>query len=330
VLGSPGPPPAAGRGQQTVVAVDVGGTLIKAVVVAGDGRVIRRARIPTAPQDGAAAVVARLSDLAAALVEQASAADGGPPAAFGLAVPGIVDEAAGVARFAANIGWRDAPLAELLGSRLGVPIAVCHDVRAAGMAEARLGVASQARDFLLVQIGTGIAAALMLGGQLYPGARGDSGELGHVTVTSGGSRCGCGGTGCLETVASAAAVARRYAERSGGRVTDAAGLVRLVAAGDPVAEQVWTEAVDALADALAWCQSMLDVELVVVGGGLSRAGPALIDPLASGLAGRLTFQHMPLLAVSALGDEAGCAGAALAARSAAGLPPLTVFLPGTA
>lgn len=313
-----------------MIAVDVGGTMIKALVVAGDGRVIRRARIPTAARDGGAAVLARLEDFGAELVRDARAAGPGRPAAFGLAVPGIVDEAAGVARFAANIGWRDAPLAGRLGRRLGLPVAVRHDVRAAALAEARFGAAARAGDFLLVQLGTGVAAAPVLGGRPYPGAHALSGEIGHMAVAAAaGRRCGCGGSGCLETVASAAAVARRYAELAGGRVTDAAGLVRRVRAGDPAARQAWGEAVGALAAGLAWCQAVLDPGLVVIGGGLSRAGPALLEPLARELAGLLTFQRVPRLAVSTLGDEGGCAGAALAARSLAGLPPWPGFVPGS-
>jgi len=302
-----------------VIAADVGGTMIKATVVAADGRVIKRVRLPTAARDGGT-VLAQLEDLGARLVRDARAAGAGRPAAFGLAVPGVVDEVAGVARSAANIGWRDVPLAGLLGRRLGLPVALCHDVRAAARAEARFGPAAGANDFLLVQVGTGIAASLVMDGRPYPGGHALSGEIGHVAV-AGGRRCGCGGTGCLETVASAAAVTRRYRELSGRAVTGAARVADLVAAGDPAARRAWDEAVGALAGALAWCQGVLDPGLVVIGGGLSRAGPVLLEPLARELAGLLTVQRMPRLAASALGDGAGCAGAALAARSAAGLPP---------
>jgi glucokinase len=312
-----------------VIAADVGGTMIKAMVVAADGRVIKRARVPTAARDGSAAVLARVEDVGARLIRDACSAGAGPPAAFGLAVPGVVDEAAGVARFAANIGWRDVPLAGRLGRRLGLPVAVCHDVRAAARAEARFGPAAGVGDFLLVQVGTGIAAALVLDGRPYPGAHALSGEIGHLAVAAaGGRRCGCGGTGCLETVSSAAAVTRRYRELSGRRVTRAASVARLVTAGDPAAGRAWDEAVGALAGALAWCQGVLDPGLVVIGGGLSRAGPVLLEPLARELAGLLSVQRMPRLAASALGDGAGCVGAALAARSAAGLPPWPGSAPG--
>lgn len=320
--GSASPSPASAPDRRAVIAADVGGTMIKAMVVAADGQVIKRARVPTAARDGGAAVLAQLEDLGARLMRDARAAGAGRPAAFGLAVPGVVDEAAGVARSAANIGWRDVPLAGLLGRRLGLPVALCHDVRAAARAEARFGPAAGTSDFLLVQVGTGIAASLVLDGRPYPGRHALSGEIGHVAVAAaGGRRCGCGGTGCLETVASAAAVTRRYRELSGRAVTGAARVTRLVTAGDPAARRAWDEAVGALAGALAWCQGVLDPGLVVIGGGLSRAGPVLLEPLTRELSGLLTVQRMPRLAASALGDGAGCVGAALAARSAAGLPP---------
>jgi glucokinase len=322
VSGSADLTPAGGPDRRAVIAADVGGTMIKAMVVAADGQVIKRSRVPTGARDGGTAVLARLEDVGAGLVRDARAAGAGQPAAFGLAVPGIVDEAAGVARSAANIGWRDVPLASRLEERLGLPVAVCHDVRAAARAEAGFGPAAGAGDFLLVQVGTGIAAALVLDDRPYPGAHALSGEIGHLAVAAaGGRRCGCGGTGCLETVASAAAVTRRYRELSGRRVTGAASVARLVTAGDPAARRAWDEAVGALAGALAWCQGVLDSGLVVIGGGLSRAGPVLLEPLARELSGLLTVQRMPRLAASALGDRAGCVGAALAARSAAGLPP---------
>lgn len=323
-MAAPAGEAAGSRAGAVVLGIDVGGTVIKAVAVRGDGRITARARTPTAAHEGSAAVVAKIEAFCADLAGEVAAGKGGPVAALGLALPGVVDEAAGVARFAANIGWRDAPLGDLLSRRLGIAVAVRNDVRAAGFAEARLGAARGTRDFLLLQCGTGIAGALVLDGHPYAGAHGLGGELGHVIVVPGGASCGCGGHGCLETVASAAAVAGRYRVRHAGIhgggdvVADAAGVVRQAAAGEPCARQVWDEAIRALATVLAWYQTTLDAELVVLGGGLAQAGTALTEPLHRELAARLTFQRLPRLATSDLGDEAGCLGAALAAWSAAG------------
>ncbi len=297
--------------------------MIKALAVRSDGHIALRARTPTAAHEGSGAVVARVEAFCADLADGITGQTGRPPAALGLAVPGVVDEAAGVARFAANIGWHDAPLGELFGRRLGVPVVVRNDVRAAGLAEARLGAGRGSQDFLLLQIGTGIAGALVVDGRPYSGAHALAGELGHLTVAPGGAACRCGGRGCLETVASAAAVAGRYLERSGqgdaGLVVDAAEVIRRSAAGEAAATQVWGDAVRMLATVLAWYQNMLDPELVVLGGGLARAGAALIDPLRGELGYQLTFQRLPRLAVSDLGDEAGCLGGAMTAWEAAGL-----------
>lgn len=314
-----------------VVAVDVGGTAIKGAVISGaattgaaisgaaisgDGGISRRARIPTGADEGPEAVLGRIAGFCARLADEAAAA-GTPPAALGIAVPGVVDESAGVARNAVNIGWRDAPVRDLLQRQLDMPVALVHDVRAAGAAEGALGAARGQRDFLLLQIGTGIAGALVLQGRPYAGAHALGGELGHVVIEAGGVRCACGSRGCLETIASAAAIARRYAERTGDGETDAAEVLRRAGA-DPVAAQVWDEAVQALATVLAVYQNMLDPDLVVIGGGLAGAGDALLTPLGRALSGRLTFQRLPRLAVSPLGGDAGCLGAAMAATSLLG------------
>jgi glucokinase len=312
-----------------VIAVDVGGTMIKSMAVRRDGEVVLRARTPTGARDGAEAVIARMAGCCAELAAKTSAATGQPPPALGLAVPGVVDEAAGIARWAANIGWRDAPLAELFRERLGLPVAVVHDVRSAGLAERMLGAGRDCRDFLLVQIGTGIAGSLVLEGRPYAGAHGLGGELGHVTADPSGEVCGCGGRGCLETIASAAAVARRYQQRTGSTGVTAAGVAERSAAGEPAASQVWDDAVAALAAALAWYQGVLDPDLVVLGGGLASAGPVLLDPLRRKLAMSLTFQRMPGLAVSPLGEEAACHGAAVAAWTVADWSPRSPVPPQT-
>ena len=294
--------------------------MIKALAVRPDGAVVLRERTPTLADAGPEAVISRIAACCADLAARTSAATGSPPAALGLAVPGVVDEAAGVARFAANIGWHDAPLGKLYRERLGLPVAVVHDVRTAGLAERVLGAGRDSRDFLLVQIGTGIAGALVLDGRPYAGAHALGGELGHVAVDPAGEPCGCGGRGCLETVASAAAVARRYRQRTGSPGVTAAEVAERAARGEAAARQVWEEAVAGLAAALAWYQGVLDPDLIVLGGGLASAGAVLLDPLQRELGARLTFQRMPRLAASPLGEEAACHGAAVAAWTLTGRP----------
>jgi glucokinase len=296
---------------EVVVALDVGGTGMKCALVDPAGRTVHAERHPTGAERGPEAVVATILDVAEGLAARARTG-GTEPVAVGIAVPGVIDEAAGVAIWSANVGFRDVPLRELAVARLGLPTALGHDVRAGGLAEARLGAGRGTRHVLFVAIGTGIAAAHVVDGSAATGAHGAAGEIGHILVRPDGPPCGCGRLGCLESVASAAAVGRRYTALAGVPAT-AADVVDRAAAGEELAGQVWRETVEALADGLATGQALFDVEAIVLGGGLTRAGAYLLDPLRVELRERMTFHREPVLVAAELGDEAGCLGAALLA-----------------
>ncbi len=305
--GAPGPRPEG----TSVIAIDVGGTGIKAALLDGTGTVRHTERHRTGAQRGPEPVVATILDVAAGLAATAGAS-GTPARAAGIVVPGVVDEVAGVARWSANVGFRDVPLRHLLAQRLGLPAVLGHDVRAGGLAEARLGAGRGHGQVLFVAVGTGIAAAHVVHGRVLAGAHHAAGELGHIVVRPGGARCNCGARGCLETVASATAVARGFAERTGGTAT-AAEVVRLALSGDRAAERVWADALDALATALHTAVTLYDPDVVIIGGGLAEAGEALFGSLSTALDRRLTFQTRPKLLRAALADWAGCLGAGLLA-----------------
>lgn len=299
---------------EAVIAFDVGGTDVKAALVDRSGSIVGLCRTPTAHDadhparalvDGIAEVAVRLRAAHPELV----------PAAAGLSVPGLVDETHGIGIFSSNLGWRDAPLHAMARSALGLPTAFAHDVRSAGEAELRLGAARGCRDAILVTIGTGIASTLVIDGKVYSGG-GYAGELGHTLVDPQGAPCACGGVGCLETVASAAAIARRFRER-GGDAEGAREVLAAAEAGDRTALAVWDEAVTALAEQLSRVVTVLAPTTVVIGGGLSEAGPALFDPLAAKLESLLSFQRRPELVRAELGGDAGLYGTALAARDLA-------------
>lgn len=321
-----------------IVALDVGGTSMKgAIMDRGLGR-LATARRPTPRPDGdaaARAVVDFVADLVAQAAEikrtgpggqaklggQADAAGlieaAGPgettgsitaAEAIGVAVPGIVDDENGIAVWSENIGWRDIPFRDLIEERTGLPVAVGHDVRAGGTAELRLGAARGTRNSLIVPIGTGIAAAMVIDGHLCVG-NGYAGEIGHMSVGAD-EPCVCGGIGCLEAVASGPAIARHYAERTGQEKT-ADTVAALVAEGEPDAVAVWADTVRWLGTALAAVTVMAAPEVIVIGGGLSRAGDLLLKPLAADIDARLTFHRRPRLTTARFGDEAGCAGAGL-------------------
>lgn len=298
-----------------VLAFDVGGTDMKSAIVDAEGRVLGLRRTPTPRDSGdpAGAIVAALAELARL---HRSEAPGVQPIAAGVSVPGLVDERAGVGIFASNLGWRDAPIRELADRALGLPVAFGHDVRAAGDAEHRLGAARGLGDVVVLAIGTGIAGSLVLDGRPYSGG-GFAGELGHALSDPDGDPCTCGARGCLETIASAGAIARRYAAASGNSVPGAREVLAAAQSGDADAVRIWDDAVRALAEAIARLVASIAPEAVVIGGGLAQAGPALFEPLGERLDGLLSFHRRPALIRARLGDDAGLLGTALAARDLA-------------
>ena len=301
-----------------VIALDVGGTGMKAALVAQDGTLLHEERRPTGRKQGTDAVVAGILDFAAHLRDEGLRRYGTAAAAAGVVVPGTVDQERGIAVFSANLGWRDLPLRQLLGERLSdhgelLPVVLGHDVRTGAYAEGRIGAGRGADRFFFVALGTGIAGGYGIDGRIDAGAHGNGGEIGHIVVRPGGPPCGCGARGCLETLASAAAVTRAWAEASGDPEADAADCARAVEAGDKRALQVWADAIAALADGLIVVQSLLDPRTVILGGGLAEAGETLFTPLRAALQERITFQVPPTLVPAMLKDTAGCLGAGLLA-----------------
>jgi glucokinase len=296
-----------------VVAVDVGGTMIKGALVTGDGRFVHELVRPTPVASGPDAVVAMVQALVAQLVEAAtSLAPGASARAVAVVVPGVVDASSGTAVFSANVGLRNVPIGDLIASATGLPTLIEHDVRAAGIAERTVGVARGLDDYLLAVIGTGIAAAVYAGGRPVDGAQRVAGELGHVPVWPGGEPCPCGQCGCLERYASASAIARRYAALGG----DPGATARDVASRcdtDEAARRAWHEATEALAIALVTCTMLLDPEMIVLAGGISEAGDALLGPVRAQLAARITWRDPPPVRLSPLGGRAGLTGAAVLA-----------------
>jgi len=297
-----------------VLAFDVGGTDIKSALFDASGVALGLRRTPTPPAgpDMPARLVARLRDLAEELQAQHPNV---MPQAVGLVVPGIVDAEAGIGVFASNLGWHDAPLRDLMAEAFQLPVAFDHDVRSASWAEHVLGGARSYSNAVVLVIGTGIAGALLVNGQPYT-AGGYAGEIGHSPIADS-PQCACGARGCLETIASAGAIARRYSDATGLEVEGAKEVIALANAGEPVAARVWNEALDGLTIAIAQLAAVVAPEAVVIGGGLSRAGGALFDELRLRLRERLSFHRIPELVPAELQGNAGILGAALHARGVA-------------
>ena len=225
------------------LALDVGGTTIKAELVDRAGTIVASEQRPT-PQgrrarDSVAEVGRRL------LAQRPDA----PVVGAGIVVPCLVDREAGIATCSANLGWHHLELVRSLGAEWRLPVRIANGVASGGVAEHRLGAGAAQQDLVVVPIGTGIAASIVSGGHLVTGHRGETAGIGHRAVRTG-VRCACGRDGCLEAIASAAAIARRCTGLSGSRVTGAPDVAARLSTG-AVARQVWQDAVEALADGLA-------------------------------------------------------------------------------
>jgi len=305
-------------GHRVVAALDVGGTSTKGAIVDADMRVVHELRWTTPRRAGPVAVVDSIREHVAELVELIDASDH-ECVATGVVVPGVVDEARGLAIHSVNLGWWDLPLAAMLDDRSGRPVALGHDVRAGALAEHRLGAGRGATGMLFMPLGYGVAGAIIADGRLLLSG-GYAGEIGHLVVEPDGDACGCGRHGCLESVASAVSIGRRYAARAGREQATAAEVADLVRAGDPIARIVWAEAVGALAFAIGVAATLVAPEVVVIGGGLSLAGELLLEPLRAAVPAWLSFQPLPRIVGAALGDRAGCLGAAMLAFQAADRP----------
>ncbi len=296
--------------RRCVVALDVGGTFLKGALVSMDGSILTQSRVATRRAEGADAVVDRIYRFVLSLIESARAR-GTTPAGLGLAVPGHVDEERGIAMSSTNLGWHNVALRDRLGS-VALPIAVRHDVRAGGVAESRLGAGRGWLNQVFIPIGTGIGCAIVMRGHAFAGDSYAAGEIGHIPVAGSNFPCGCGRVGCLETVASAAAISRRFHPGSGLDEVDARQVAEAVLAGDEHAARVWLDASSALAQAIVYSYCLLNIDHYIIGGGLSLAGSTLLVPLRRAIEDLTPNRPRPAVVGADLGDNSGCIGAALA------------------
>ncbi|HVD79651.1 MAG TPA: ROK family protein [Propionibacteriaceae bacterium] len=294
-----------------VIGVDVGGTTIKAAILDSDGLEYRRSEQPTPRHLGPDAVIATTIE---AIVElRAELPEGARLRAVGLVVPGIVDAEQGIAVYAANIGWQQLPLRQIVAEAVGLPVILDHDVRAAGLAELELGAGRGLQEVLFVALGTGIAAAVITRGQVSAGATGRAGELGHLPVFPEGEWCACGQRGCTETYASAAALSRRYSAASGISDVPAKDVISRAAAGDRLADEIFQDAITALGRALVNYILLMDPELILIGGGMAASRAAVLRPLTREVQAGLAWRRAPAISNGKFAGDAGRRGAGILA-----------------
>jgi glucokinase len=294
-----------------VIGVDVGGTTIKAALFDSDGLEYFRDDRPTPRHLGPDAVITTTIDVIAEL--RAQTPEAARVRAVGLVVPGLVDAQQGIAVYAANLGWRQLPLRQIVAEAVGLPVILDHDVRAAGLAELELGAGRGLQEVLFVALGTGVAAAVITRGQVAAGATGRAGELGHLPVFPDGEWCACGQRGCTETYASAAALSRRYAAASGISDVPAEDVISRAASGDPLADKIFNDAITALGRALVIYVLLMDPELILIGGGMGASGASLLGPLTRAVQAGLAWRPAPVILNGMFAGDAGRRGAGLLA-----------------
>jgi len=330
------------------IGVDVGGTKVAAGVVDEEGRILAKLKRSTP-----AASPARTEQAIADVVTELLAGHQDRITAIGLGAAGFVDSARATMLFAPNLAWRDEPLKERVEERLGREVVVENDANASAWAEARFGAARGYRDFMLVAVGTGIGASIIIGGELYRGRWGIAGEPGHVRVVPDGRLCGCGNRGCWEQYSSGNALvaeAREFARRTpegamrllqlgGGLPEGISGpeITQAATEGDPAALRCFQTVGGWLGQGLADLAAVLDPACFVIGGGVSEAGDLLLDPARAAFERALTgrgYRPFAEIKVAQLGQDAGIVGAADLAREASQVcapqvPVPHITVPGT-
>jgi glucokinase len=303
-----------------ILGLDFGGTKLAAGLVdAATGAVVARDSRPTPVGGGAEASLALMLEMARALLT----ARGSRLSAVGVSFGGPVEADGRTVRLSMHVpGWESLPLADRLEDALGAPAAVANDGDAAALAEYRFGAGRGVRHMLYLTVSTGIGGGVIVGGQLHRGERAWAGEVGHQILKPDGPPCPCGRNGCLESLASGLSVAReaRVLLRGPGAAMSslaaipadavtARDVAHAAAAGDPLARAVWDAAMEWLGIGISSACNLLNPGRVVLGGGLTRAGDLLFDPVRRVAAYRALDPKLEIVP-AALGDDVGILGGA--------------------
>ncbi len=280
-----------------IVGVDLGGTNIVVGVLPMDGGDVHALRVlPTESQRGAKFVVDRMVEMVEASIAEVLRNHGGAREDFagvGIGSPGPLDRAAGMVINTPNLGWRNFPLRDLIANGVNLPATLDNDANCATYGEWWLGAGRAVDTLVGLTLGTGIGGGIVLHGEIYHGVSDVAGEVGHTTIDSNGRKCKCGNYGCLEAYASGPAIALRAVEgiETGietaltdlvdGKLEDitAATVYEGVVRGDPYATEVMKDTAKFLGAGVANIINFLNPQMVVIAGGVTRAGDHLFTPL---------------------------------------------------
>ena len=302
--------------------IDFGGMSAKAGLFDENGKLLAKDSVKTSKEDGYAVTVAKMAQLVRTLGEAKKV----KVSAVGIGSPGIIDGKEGVVVNWFNYGWSDKPLARDLSEKLGVPVCLTNDANAAALGEAKFGAGKNYADSVFITLGTGVGSGIVLGGKVFEGSHGAGAEVGHMVVEVGGIPCPCGRRGCFEQYASASALIRDTKRAmfehknsllwtlTGGDPENVDGKTAFAAAreNDAAAKQVVKNYIMYLGEGVLNLVNIFRPQAVVIGGGVSNEGEALLQPLRRYVSERLLVdcERVPLaINRAALGSDAGMYGA---------------------
>ncbi|MFJ2439489.1 ROK family protein [Streptomyces sp. NPDC087658] len=302
---------------ESVVALDIGGTKIAGALVDGSGRILLRVQRPTPAQEDGETVMRAVEEV---LAEVSASPLRASATAVGIGSAGPVDASAGTVSPVNVPGWRGFPLVERVCSATGgLPVTLVGDGVAITAAEHWQGAARGYDNALCMVVSTGVGGGLVLNGKLHSGPTGNAGHIGHICVDLDGDPCACGARGCVERIASGPNIARRALEDGWLPGPDgdasAAAVAAAARAGHPVALASFERAAQALAAGIAATATLVEIGIVVIGGGVGNAGEVLFAPLRRSLRDYATLSYVQGLTVApaVMGTDAGLVGAAAAA-----------------
>lgn len=308
------------------IGIDVGGTGIKVGVVSEDYQIIQEDAIPTRTDIPFEEQLKLMADCVLSTVKAAGLKEDDIES-VGVGIPGIASARTGEVIKCTNMGWHHVPFRDVFTKYLKKPVCIDNDANVAALAESVAGVSAGTSSSVFITIGTGIGSGIILNGKIWSGAHHIGGELGHVIFDLDGVPCTCGNHGCLERYCSATALIRMAREavenNPESQIMQLAGrdISRIEAKTvfdaarnkDEVALKVFYHYTDCLAQAVASVINLLDPEVIVLGGGVSKAGSFLLDPLTEMYPKYVVFNDQPLppVKIAVLGSEAGMIGAAM-------------------
>lgn len=307
------------------IGIDVGGTGIKIGIVNSQNQIIREGCIPTVTDIPFEEQVRRIVECVIATAED-DGLSSSDIASVGVGIPGIASAHTGEIIKCTNMGWYHVPFRDVFQRFLDKPVHIDNDANVAALAESVAGVSAGTSSSVFITIGTGIGSGIIINGRIWKGAHGIGGELGHVILDLDGVPCTCGNHGCLERYCSATALIRMAREEVAVHpdsliLSYAGDISRIEAksvfdaskAGDPVATALFERYISYLAQAVGSVVNLIDPEVIVLGGGVSKAGNYLLDPLVREYPHYVLFNDQPLppVRLAVLGSEAGVIGAAM-------------------